>query len=70
LKKTQVYESIKKGKEGKLVVEHRHLNAKRQVRNLVFVAVITVDVESSMCVNVRNLLGPVACNLDCKFLNC
>jgi hypothetical protein len=45
LKRTQIYKIIKKVMEVKLAVVTRHLNAKRQVRNWVFVTDIAVKVK-------------------------
>ena len=55
LKKTQIYEIIKKVKEGKTTVDQRTLNGKRRVRNPAFVADIAADVEKNRRVTVRKL---------------
>jgi hypothetical protein len=55
LKKTQLYEIIRKVKEGKQAADHRLFNGKRRIRDPTFVADITAQVANDRRVTVRKL---------------
>jgi hypothetical protein len=44
--RTQMYDILKKMKEGKLAADQRHLNSKRKKRSLVFIANVTANIEN------------------------
>ncbi len=55
LKRTQIYDIMKKVKEGKLAADQRGFNPKWHVRNSALVTEIAAEVESDRCVTVRKL---------------
>jgi hypothetical protein len=57
LKRTQIYDIIKKVKERKFASEQRGFNLKRQIRNPAFIAFIAAKAESDWLVSV-NRWGP------------
>jgi hypothetical protein len=57
LKRTQIYEMIKKGKEGKPVVDQRGFVTKMCLRNLASVTNITNEVESNRGVTEKKLFS-------------
>jgi hypothetical protein len=60
LKRTQIYDIMKKVKEGKLAADQRGFNTKWQVRNSALVTEIAAEVESDRRVTVRKSPGPMA----------
>jgi hypothetical protein len=56
LKRTQIYDIMKKVKEGKPAAPQRGFNTKRRIRNLAFIADIAMEVESDRHVTVRKLV--------------
>ncbi len=54
-KRTQIYDIMKKVKEGKPAADQRGFNTKRRIRNSAFVADIASEVESDRRVTVRKL---------------
>jgi histone-lysine N-methyltransferase SETMAR len=55
LKRTQLYDIMKKVKEGKPAADQRGFNTKRKIRNSAFVAEIAAEIESDRRVTVRKL---------------
>ncbi len=55
LKRTQIYDIMKKVKEGKPATDQRGFNTKRRIRNSAFVANIAAEMESDRHVTVRKL---------------
>ncbi len=55
LKRTQIYDIMKKVKEGKPMANQRGFNTKRRIRNSAFPADIAAKVESDRRVTVRKL---------------
>jgi hypothetical protein len=55
LKRTQIYDIMKKVKEGKTAADQRGFITKRRFRNSAFVTDITAEVESDSRVTVRKL---------------
>jgi hypothetical protein len=55
LKRTPIYEILKKVKDGKPAVDQRHLNSKRKKRTLAFIADVTADIEIDRRVSLNKL---------------
>ena len=55
MKRTQIYDIIKKVKAGKTTTDLRHLNAKKTVRSPAFVADIAADIKKDRRVTIRKL---------------
>ncbi len=55
MKRTQIYDIMKKIKEGKPAADKRGFNTKKRIRNLAFIADIAAEVESDRRVTVRKL---------------
>ncbi len=56
LKKTQLYEIIRKVKEGKPAADQRLFNGKRRIRNPTFIADVAAQVANDRRVTVRKLV--------------
>jgi histone-lysine N-methyltransferase SETMAR len=55
IKRTQIYDIIKKVKEGKPAADQRHLNSKRKKRSAAFIADVAADIENDRRVTVKKL---------------
>jgi hypothetical protein len=58
-KRTQIYDILKKVKEGKLAADQQHLNSKRKKRIPMFIAYVATDIENDRQVTLEETrLGP------------
>jgi predicted kinase len=55
MKRTQIYDILKKVKEGKLAADHRHLNSKCKKRMMAFIANVATDIENDRRVALNKL---------------
>ncbi len=55
IKRTQIYDILKKVKEGKLAADHRHLNSKCKKRMMAFIANVATDIENDRRVALNKL---------------
>jgi hypothetical protein len=46
IKRTQIYDILKKVKDGELAADQRHLNSKRKKRTPEFIADVAIDIEN------------------------
>jgi hypothetical protein len=55
IKRTQIYDILKKVKDGKLAADQRHLNSKRKKRTPAFMADVAADIENDRQVTLNKL---------------
>ena len=56
IKRTQIYDILKKVKDGKPAADHRHLNSKRKKRTPEFIANVAADIENDRRVTLNKLV--------------